>query len=53
MYIIGYGGNDKILLKIFKLFRIIPKKTSLIFFQKFGGRGGRLGPHDAPPLTHC
>ena len=57
MYIIGYWGDDKILLKIFKLYRIIPKKkkkTSLIFFKNLGGWGGKvlLGPHDAPSLTH-
>ena len=37
--IIGYGGqNDKVLLKIFKLFRIIQKKkkNSLIFFKNLG-----------------
>ena len=47
MYIIGYwGGDDKILLKNFKLYRIIPKKKKknfLNFFQKFGGVGGE-GP---------
>ena len=42
MYIIRYGGqNNKALLKIFKLFRIIPKKKySLIFFKIWGGGGG-------------
>ena len=47
------GQNDKVLLKIFKLFRIIPKKKKKIlkFFDKFGGRGeGPLGPIDGPPL---
>ena len=42
VYIIGYGGqNDKVLLKIFKLFRIIQKIYIFInFFQKFGGGQG-------------
>ena len=41
MYIIEYGGqNDKILLKIFKLFRIIQKKKySLNFLKNLGGGG--------------
>ena len=34
----GIGGqNDKVYLKNFKLFRIIQKKNSLIFFKIFGG----------------
>ena len=45
MYIIRYGDqNNKVLLKIFKLFRIIPKKKIFTnFFQNFGG-GGRPLP---------
>ena len=44
----GMGGqNDKVHLKIFKLFRIIPTKK-----KNFGGGGGKapLGPVDHPPL---
>ena len=46
MYIIRYKGqNDKVLLKNFKLLRMIPKKKkSLIFFKNLGGRGGGEGP---------
>ena len=58
MYIIRYKGqNDKVLLKIFKLLRMIPKKKkSLIFFKNLGGVGGGGGkapfnPCDGPPLV--
>ena len=35
----------------FKLFRIIPKKKFLNFFDKFGGLGkAPLDPIDSPPL---
>ena len=45
MYIIRYGGqNNKALLKIFKLFRIIPKKKYSLIFFKIGGGGGRPLP---------
>ena len=53
MYIIGYGGqNDKVLLKIFKLFRIIQKIYiySLIFFKNLGGAKAPFSPCDGPPL---
>ena len=51
MYIIGYGGqNDKVLLKIFKLFRIIQKKIFIHFFQKSGGAKAPFNPCDGPPL---
>ena len=50
--IIGYGGqNDKVLLKNFKLFRIIQKTYIFInFFQKFGGAKAPFSPFDGPPL---
>ena len=52
MYIIRYKGqNDKVLLKIFKLLRMIPKKKkSLISFKNFGGAKAPLGPCDGLPL---
>ena len=44
MYIIGYRDqNDKVLLKILKLFKMILKKKFINFFQKFGGWVGE-GP---------
>ena len=45
--------NKLILLKNFKLFRIIPKKKKnfLNFFQKFWGPKASIGPHDGPPAT--
>ena len=53
MCIIGYGGqNNKVLLKIFKLFRIIKKKNSLIFLKNFGGAKATLGYNDGPPLIY-
>ena len=49
--IIGYGGqNDKVLLKIFKLFRIIQKKKFINFFQKFGGAKAPFSSCDGSPL---
>ena len=53
MYIIRYGDqNNKVLLKIFKLFRIIPKKKIFTnFFQNLGGGGeAPSSPCDGPPL---
>ena len=54
MYIIGYRGqNDKVLLKNLKLFKMILKKNSLIFFKNGGGVGGggvEEGPCDGPPI---
>ena len=51
MYIIGYGAkNDSVLLKNFKLFKIIQKRKSLIFFQNFWGAKAPLSPCDGPPL---
>ena len=50
----GMGGqNNKVTSKIFKLFRIIPKKYIINFFKKFWGGGGgkaRFSPCDGPPL---
>ena len=45
------GANDKVLLKIFKLFKIIQKKKkySLIFFKNWGGKAP-FSPCDGPPL---
>ena len=56
MYIIRYKGqNDKVLLKNFKLLRMIPKKKkSLIFFKNLGGSGGEKAPFspcDGSPLV--
>ena len=49
--IIGYEGqNDKVLLKIFKLFRIIQKKKIINFFQKFGGAKAPFSSCDGLPL---
>ena len=48
------GQNDKVHLKNFKLFRIIPKKK-LIFFKNLGGRGctkAPLGPTNHLPLIN-
>ena len=51
MYIIGYGGqNDKVLLKIFKLFRIIKKKIHSFFSKIWGGAKAPFSPCDGPPL---
>ena len=46
------GQNDKVLLKTFKLFRIIPKKKkkSLIFLKNFGGPKAPFSPCDGLPL---
>ena len=48
------GQNDKILLKVFKSFRIIPKKKkkkkTKIFFKIFGGPRPPLGPINDSPL---
>ena len=46
-----WDQNYKILLKNFKLFRIIPKKkNSLIFLKNFGRAKAPIGPCDGPPL---
>ena len=48
-----YFKNDKkVLLKNFKLFRIISKKKkkNLNFFKNFRGAKVPLDPHDDPPL---